>query len=153
MSRRTDKIARSLQVHLAELINYHLNDPRVELMVTVTEVEVSPDLTHARAMLTALNTTEGQLSALLAALKHASGRLRGMLADRIDMRSIPQLDFRIDVQAIRARETLKAIELANREREAREAKENGGAAMEEENDAATRRYGDAVKEDNNEDDV
>ncbi len=114
MSRRTDRLARSLQVHLAELINYHLNDPRVGGLVTVSAVELSADLGRAWVRVTALNATEAQLRTLVAGLQHASGRLRAMLGERLTMRVLPRLDFGIDEQAIRARRLLAEIDRVTR---------------------------------------
>ncbi|MDD4889038.1 MAG: 30S ribosome-binding factor RbfA [Phycisphaerae bacterium] len=109
MSRRTDKIARCIQVNLAELINYHLNDPRIVGIITVSEVTISPDLTHARVRVTALNADDARMRTLVRALQSAAGKLRALLADRVEMRTVPQLSFDVDVHAIKTRETLEAI--------------------------------------------
>ena len=109
MSRRTDKVARSIQVNLAELINYHLNDPRVEGIITVTSVTVSDDLNFARAGITALNADPANLRNLVRALTAAAPKLRRLLTDRIDMRRVPELRFHIDEQALHTRRTLEAI--------------------------------------------
>ncbi len=109
MSRRTDRIARSIQVHLADLINYRLSDPRIDRMVTISRVEVSPDLSLARVRITALDAADAQMRTLLGALQHASGRLRALLGERMDLRAVPRLDFAVDEQAIRTRQTLQAI--------------------------------------------
>jgi ribosome-binding factor A len=115
MSRRTDRIARLIQVHLAELINYRLNDPRVEAMVTVSTVDVSPDLSHARVRVTAMNAADAKMRTIARALNHAAGKLRSMLGERIEMRNVPSLDFFVDEHAIRARRTLEAIARAMRD--------------------------------------
>lgn len=117
MSRRNEKIARVLQVNLAELINYRLSDPRVELMVNVTRVDVAPDGSRARVWVTAINATDTQMKLLVEALSHAAVRLRTMLNDRVEMRHIPHLDFRGDEQARKAQETLRLIGQAMREQE------------------------------------
>ena len=92
---RTRRIAEQIQRELAELIRTELKDPRVSSMVTITEVEVSADQSHARVFFTALaeqpkieETTEG--------LKRAAGFLRTQLAHRMKLRTVPQLEFRYD---------------------------------------------------------
>ncbi len=115
MSRRTEKIARSLQVNLAELINYRLNDPRIEGIVTVSSVEVSADLGHATVRVTALDASDAHMRTVVRALQHASGRLRAMLSERVEMRLVPRLDFHVDEQAIKARRTLEIIAEVNRQ--------------------------------------
>jgi len=92
---RTRRIAEQIQRELADLIRTELKDPRVSSMVTITEVEVSADQSHARVFFTALadqpkieETTEG--------LKRAAGFLRTQLAHRMKLRTVPQLEFRYD---------------------------------------------------------
>lgn len=116
MSRRTQKIARSIQVNLAELINYHLNDPRITGILTITSVDVSPDLSRADVRVTALNASDAQMRNMMRALEHASGRLRAMLCERVQMRSVPRLQFHIDVHAMKTRQTLEIIARVNRDR-------------------------------------
>lgn len=96
-------------MNLAELINYHMNDPRIEGMVTVSEVVVSDDLANATVGITALQADDARLRTLVRALQSAAGKLRSMLGDRVEMRVLPQLRFRVDEHAIRTRETLEAI--------------------------------------------
>lgn len=149
MSRRTEKIARSIQVNLAELINYHLNDPRIEGIITVSEVTISPDLTHASVRVTALNADDARMRTLVRALASAAGKLRALLADRVEMRTVPHLDFRVDTHAIKTRQTLEAIARAMQNTrplpgEADRAGEGEtGRGGEEEQDAQTPGPGDA----------
>ena len=109
MTRRTEKVARTIQVQLAELINFRLADPRIDHPVTVTGVDVSHDLRQAVVKVTAIGATDAQLRTLLRALRHASGRLGHLLGQRLASRSVPRLDIRLDEQAIRTRQTLEAI--------------------------------------------
>ncbi|MCG3181818.1 MAG: Ribosome-binding factor A [Phycisphaerae bacterium] len=115
MSRRIDKMASLVRHTLAELINYRLNDPRISVPVTVTAVDLSPDLRQAIVKVTALGATDAQLRTLLRGLRHASGRLSRMLGDRMDSKTVPHLDIRIDEQAIRTQQTLEAIRKAMEE--------------------------------------
>ena len=92
---RTRRIAEQIQRELAELIRTELKDPRVSGMVTITEVEVSADQSHARVFFTAL-ADQSKIEETTEGLKRASGFLRTQLAHRMKLRTVPQLEFRYD---------------------------------------------------------
>ena len=92
---RTRRIAEQIQRELAELIRTELKDPRVSSMVTITEVEVSADQSHARVFFTAL-ADQAKIEETTEGLKRAAGFLRTQLAHRMKLRTVPQLEFRYD---------------------------------------------------------
>ncbi len=94
MSQRTDRIGDLLRSELASLVQRDMHDPRVRL-VTITRVEVSPDLRHARVAVSALGE-EAQRTAAVEALVHARGYLRRELAHRLSLRVTPELEFHLD---------------------------------------------------------
>jgi len=96
---RSRRIAEQVQRELSDIIRLELKDPRVG-MVTIVDVEVSPDQSHARVFFTVLgdqsriaDTTEG--------LQHAAGFLRSELAHRMQLRVVPQLQFKYDESVVR----------------------------------------------------
>ncbi len=91
---RTQRIADQIQRELAELIETEVRDPRVG-RITITEVEVTRDYSHAKIYYTALSNKEDSV-AIEEGLKHASGFLRSQLSSRIRLRVIPQLHFIYD---------------------------------------------------------
>src|SRR5208283_2552640 len=91
---RTLQVAELIQREVAGLIRLEIKDPRVG-MVTLTEVDVSPDYSHAKVFFTVLGNSE-QIAAAVAGLNHASGFLRSELAHRLSLRSIPHLHFVYD---------------------------------------------------------
>ncbi len=94
MSRRTDRMADLLRAELADLLLKSVHDPRIKL-VTVTGVEVSPDLRRAAVRISALGNEE-EREATVAALRHAKGFLRSELANRLRTRVTPELVFELD---------------------------------------------------------
>lgn len=88
---RHQRVAEQIQRELAELLQFEVKDPRIS-RVTVTEVEVTNDLAHAKVYYSAT----GNLSELEAGLKQAAGFLRSQLARRMLMRTVPQLHFIYD---------------------------------------------------------
>ena len=71
-----------------------LKDPRIGF-VTVTGVETSPDLRHARVFVSVLGSDAKRVKTL-AALAAARGVLQGRLADELRMKRTPQLAFEYD---------------------------------------------------------
>jgi len=93
-SQRAQRVGDQIQRELGNLLKLHVKDPRIG-MVTVTAVEVSPDLSHAKIFFTHLAGKE-QAAAAVAALQHSAGYLRTELAHRFTLYSVPQLHFVYD---------------------------------------------------------
>jgi ribosome-binding factor A len=93
---RTQRVADYLQRELAGLIQHELRDPRVG-MVSITGVNVSRDLGHAKVYFTVLGCDSSEdASDSTAALNKAAGFLRSELSRESTMRSVPQLRFYFD---------------------------------------------------------
>lgn len=93
-SSRAGRLADQIQRDLAELIRAELKDPRVEL-VTITDVEVTADNSHARVFFTTLRG-EDAVAPALEGLQHAAGYLRSRLAKALRIRTVPDLEFVFD---------------------------------------------------------
>lgn len=101
---RTQRVGDFLQQELAGLIQRELRDPRVQ-MVSVTGVDVSRDLTHAKVFYTQLGVDDAeQAKATTAVLNKAAGFLRTVIAKSATMRTVPQLNFRFDESVGRGRD-------------------------------------------------
>ena len=72
-----------------------IKDPRVESLTTITAVEVTKDLAHAKVWVSRFGERE-RLSGGVEALNHASGFIRSALAHRIPLRTFPRLRFVLD---------------------------------------------------------
>jgi len=91
---RPRRVAEQIQRDLAELLQTELKDPRVG-MVTLTDVEVTPDYAHAKVYFTLLNQGHS-LEETMVGLNRAAGFLRTQLAHRMRLRIVPQLHFVFD---------------------------------------------------------
>ncbi|MBI3069538.1 MAG: 30S ribosome-binding factor RbfA [Betaproteobacteria bacterium] len=107
---RSRRIAEQIQRELSDVIRLELKDPRVG-MITLTDVEVSPDHAHARVFFTLLGDREQQ-SETTAALQHAAGFLRSQLAHRLKLRTVPQLQFKYDASVERGVRLSQLIDAA-----------------------------------------
>lgn len=110
---RTARINAQIQRELAELIRDELRDPRVK-GVTLTSVEVSPDMRHARVHVSVL-ALDGKPMEAAKALNGAAGKLRHILKARLKLRHIPELHFHGDVTAASAEHVNKLIRDAREE--------------------------------------
>jgi len=109
---RVQRVADYLQRELATLIQREVRDPRVG-MVSITGVDVSRDLGHARVYYTALGSDSSEEAAeSTAALNRAAGFLRSQISRDSTMRSVPQLKFYFDTSVGRGRELEDLIQRA-----------------------------------------
>lgn len=72
-----------------------VKDPRVIGLVTVTGVDVTNDLRHAKVFVSVLGT-DSERSATLDGLASAKGHLRSRLAKKLQLRVAPEIDFKYD---------------------------------------------------------
>ena len=93
-SRRQIQVASAIQQQMSALLQRELKDPRIGF-ATVTSVDVSADLKYARIFVSVMGTPEEQKSTM-DALASGKGFIRRELAQRIDMRAVPELQFRLD---------------------------------------------------------
>jgi ribosome-binding factor A len=107
---RSRRIAEQVQRELTDIIRLELKDPRVGL-ITLTDVEVTPDHKLARVFFTLLGD-EAAIGEATRGLKHAAGFLRSQLARRFEMRSVPQLDFVYDASVERGARLSQLIDAA-----------------------------------------
>lgn len=107
---RPRRVADQIQRELAELLQLELKDPRVGL-VTVTEVEVTSDYSHAKVFYTLLDRNH-PLEETQQGLERAAGYLRSQLARRLLLRIVPQLHFVYDASVARGVQLSQLIEQA-----------------------------------------
>jgi len=93
-STRTARVARQVQQELSQILEEDLKDPRVG-MVTLTSVQMTPDLRLARVYFSRLGPAAEREEAR-EALEHASGFLRRELGNRLRLRYLPELRFFVD---------------------------------------------------------
>lgn len=90
---RAERVALQLRKELAWVLEREMQDPRAH-MVTVSRVEVSRDLSHARVFVSA--PEDHSIGEVLRTLNHAAGYLQARLAERVRMRYLPRLRFQED---------------------------------------------------------
>jgi ribosome-binding factor A len=91
---RPDRVADQVRAELAQLLARAVHDPGLGF-VTLTRVEVTPDLQHARVYFTALGDQKAQRNSARA-LERASAFLRRQIGSRLRLRRVPELKFIYD---------------------------------------------------------
>ena len=95
-SRRVEKLSALLKRELSDLLVTGVRDERIhQAMITITTVEVSGDLQHAKIFIS-LFGEEQKKDEVLVGLEEAKGFIRAQLARRLQMRRSPELVFKID---------------------------------------------------------
>lgn len=93
-SRRIERLNQQLRRELMQLLQLEIRDPRVS-GVTVTHVETTTDLYHARVLITTL-ATEEERATIMEGLAAAHPFLRGEISRRLRIRKAPELHFEWD---------------------------------------------------------
>jgi ribosome-binding factor A len=101
MSRRIERLNEQFKRELMEILRTEVRDPRVDAL-TVTSVSVSPDLYHARILLTTLRP-ESERPDALTGLEAATPFIRSALSKRFSIRRTPELEFQWDLTLDHAR--------------------------------------------------
>ncbi len=106
---RTQRIGDQMQRELAQLIQREIKDPRLGL-VTLTAIDVSRDLSHAKVFFTVMGQDDDEQKIALnqSILKEAAGYLRMLLGKSLKLRTIPQLHFLYD-ESVRRGARLSAL--------------------------------------------
>jgi ribosome-binding factor A len=95
MSRRTERLNEQFREEISDLLRRQVKDPRLGVFITVTQVSVSPDLSHARVYVSVMGSAEEKQGALQG-LDAAAAFIRHELGQRLSLRRTPRLSFRHD---------------------------------------------------------
>jgi ribosome-binding factor A len=110
VSYRLGRIAEAFKEEIMDMIQRDLKDPRIGF-VTVTRVEVSPDLKHATVFISILGD-EAKRDETLKAMERAKGHIRTELGKRVRLKFLPELEFVHDMaieESLRVSEIIKKI--------------------------------------------
>lgn len=107
VTRRQRRISELLKEELSILLLQEARDPRLA-DVTVTDVEISPDLRHARVYVSLMADEQAKRKALKG-LERATGFLKRELAARVALRRIPDLTFHLDESMERGQRIMELL--------------------------------------------
>ncbi|MCJ7855818.1 30S ribosome-binding factor RbfA [Lachnospiraceae bacterium NSJ-143] len=92
---RMIRVNDELHRELANIIRTEVKDPRIKSMTSVLKVETTSDLKYCKVFVSVLGNDEDKDS-VMKGLKNASGFIRHLLADRVNLRNTPELVFKLD---------------------------------------------------------
>ena len=107
MSQRTERVDELLRQEIGEIVAREVADPRVGF-VTITSVETTPDLRHAKVWVSVIGQP-AERQAAIAALRHAMPYVRHELGGRLRIRRIPDLHVELDDTAERGTRIQKLL--------------------------------------------
>jgi ribosome-binding factor A len=107
MSQRTQRVDELLRQEITAILAKEVADPEIGF-ATVTDVETSPDLRHARVWVSVIGQN-AERDAALRALQRAMGYVRRELGRRLRIRRIPELQVRLDGSAERGTRVLRLL--------------------------------------------
>ena len=88
---RIERINSEIQKAISHIIDNDLRDPQIDAIISVSNVETTPDLSHCRVYITSIGNTNPD--EVLNRIKGAAGFIRGRLSKTIKLRITPRLDF------------------------------------------------------------
>ena len=91
MSIKNERINSNMQKEISYIIANEVKNPNIKF-ITITAVDVTSDLSYAKVYFTTMDDEKETLKAL----KSAKGFIRKTLADRVELRHIPDLEFVYD---------------------------------------------------------
>lgn len=95
MNTRGEKIRKALIKEISDVIQKELKDPRIDGIISVTDVELSPDYRYAKVFISVFGDEEKKAT-VMEALDDASFAIRKEVGKRIRTRHIPELTFFLD---------------------------------------------------------
>lgn len=107
MTHRSEKVEQFIKEELSQIIQREVRDPRIGF-VSITDVEVSVDLRHARVFVSVLGDAEAK-AATMDGLRSALGYIRRELGSRLQMRRTPDIAFKLDESIERGARVTKLL--------------------------------------------
>jgi len=112
-TRRTSRIARVIKEAVSRVLILELADPRLGF-ITVTEVDVAPDLKTAKVKLSVLGDAP-QAKLCLKGIQQARGRIQRAVGDALTTKIVPHLEFVLDESVKKSAEIARLLYLARSE--------------------------------------
>lgn len=115
MSRINDEILKEV----SQIIRGEIKDPRVGAMTSVVRVDTTQDLKYCKIFVSVLGDA-AQKESVMKGLKNASGFIRHLIAERVNLRLTPELIFKLDESAEYAMRMNQLMDEISKERKERE---------------------------------
>lgn len=94
-SMKSHRVNQEVMRELANIIRSEVKDPRIDPMTSITAVTVAPDLKTCKAYVSVLGGEESQRDTITG-LRNAEGYIRRTLAQNLNLRNTPEIEFILD---------------------------------------------------------
>ncbi len=119
MTKRTKRLNSLLREVISEVVREDVNNPKVSQFVTITEVDITKDLHHAKVYISVIGD-EIEKQETLQALQSASGFISVLASKKVVMRHFPQLAFKLDESVDKHLRIESVLQKIEQEREKRD---------------------------------
>ncbi len=127
---RVDRLSQQVKKEMAVILQREIKDPRLHTMITVSDVEVSRDLSHAKVFVTFLGMDNDKVEDNLKILNDAAGFVRSLIGKRIQTRIVPNIRFAFDESLNEGIRMASLVEIVRRDDERR--RQEAGQATDQE---------------------
>jgi len=117
VTRRQEKVVRVIKETVSDIISNRLSDPRIEGIISVTKVDVSPDLRNADVYLSIMAASDAACRKTFAAISHAAKHIQALLGKKMTSKFCPRLHFKEDKHFKETLQTLAMVSQAAKEYE------------------------------------
>jgi ribosome-binding factor A len=98
---RADRVGEAVREEIAAFLTRDAKDPRITGLVTVTAVEMTRDLRHAKVFVSVMGSESGR-AATFDGLKSMAGHLRSRVGKALSLQFAPEISFKLDESVARA---------------------------------------------------
>ncbi len=114
MSIRFERANSQIQKNISFIIHNKLNDPRIDPMLYVSEVNVTPDFKYCKVKISIDNDNKEEVNEMIGVLQKSEGFIKHELAKMLKMPAIPKINFEVDKgteATIRINEILSTLDI------------------------------------------
>lgn len=122
-TQRSERVQEALRQEISRVVHEELKDPRLGFL-TITKVDVTKDLRYARIYFSVLGETKDKKLALKG-LNSAKGYIKNLISERIKLRFMPQIEFKIDESLEHTKEIYDLLDKLKKERHDDEGSDRG----------------------------
>ena len=120
---RPERVQEALRQEISRVALEEIKDPRIGFL-TITKVELTKDLRYAKVYFSVLGGAKEKALALKG-LNSAKGYIKGVVADRIKLRLVPDISFRIDESIEHTKEIYDMFEKIKKEKKGKGGEDAG----------------------------
>ncbi len=113
-AQRPERVQEAIRQEISKIVHDEIKDPRLGF-ITITGVELTRDLRHAKVYFSVLGEAKAKHLALKG-LKSAKGHIKGLLADRINLKFMPEIEFKIDESIERTQRIYSILDKIKKEK-------------------------------------